>query len=77
MAASFFQVIQYRSEFEEITNRFEMPYGSNIDNIEWFIENGHRSNRLRDGFDEAMSLAIKIKEYADGCAEEVRKWKQV
>ena len=49
-----------------------MPEGSCIDTIEWFIENGHRSNSLRNGFNEAMEIAKAIKEYADGCAEEVR-----
>lgn len=61
-----------RTEFEEATKDFNMPEGSCIDTIEWFIENGHRSNSLRNGFNEAMEIAKAIKEYADGCAEEVR-----
>ena len=61
-----------RTEFEETTKDFNMPEGSCIDTIEWFIENGHRSNSLRNGFNEAMEIAKAIKEYADGCAEEIR-----
>ena len=54
-----------------------MPQGSDIDNIEWFLENGHRSNSLRNGFKEAKNIAEKIKEYADGCTKEIRKRKSV
>ena len=49
-----------RTEFEEATKDFNMPEGSCIDTIEWFIENGHRSNSLRNGFDNAMQLAKEI-----------------
>ena len=38
-----------------------MPDGSAIDTIEWFLENGHRSNSLRNGFKEAKEIAKKIK----------------
>jgi hypothetical protein len=43
-----------------------MPKGSGINNIEWFIENGHKSNRLRDGFNDALECAHKIKELTYG-----------
>ena len=33
-----------------------MPEGSAIDTIEWFLENGHRSNSLRNGFKEAKEI---------------------
>ena len=78
MAASFFQVIQYRSEFEDITRDFSMSVdGSCIDTIEWFLENGHRSNSLRNGFDRAKELALAIKEYADGCTKEIGSWESI
>ena len=67
------QILSLRTEFEELTKDFNLSVsGSSIDTIEWFIENGHRSNSLRNGFNEAMEIAKAIKEYADGCAEEVR-----
>ena len=50
-----------------------MPEGSAIDTIEWFLENGHRSNSLRNGFKDAQEIAKKIKEFADGCTKETRK----
>ena len=71
------EAIQLRSEFEFITKGFNMPEGSDIDNIEWFIENGHRSNSLRKGFDTALNLAKRIKEFSDGCTKKTRTRKQV
>lgn len=58
------RIIQLRFEFEEITRGYNMEVsGSNINSIEWFIENGHRSNSLRDGFNNALNIAKKIKEF--------------
>ena len=37
-----------------------MPEGSDINTLEWFVENGHRSNSLRNGFDNAKQIAITI-----------------
>lgn len=54
-----------------------MPEGSAIDTIEWFLENGHRSNSLRNGFKEAKEIAKKIKEFSDGCTKKTRGRKQV
>ena len=71
------EAIQLRSEFEFITKGFNMPDGSSIDTIEWFIENGHRSNSLRKGFDTALNLAKRIKEFSDGCTKKTRTRKQV
>ena len=71
------EAIQLRSEFEFITKGFNMPDGSDIDNIEWFIENGHKSNSLRKGFDEAQEIAKIIKEFRDGCTKTTRTRKQI
>jgi hypothetical protein len=54
------ELLNLRYEFEEITNGYSMPDGSDINTLEWFIENGHRSNSLRNGFDDAKKLAITI-----------------
>ena len=59
------EILNTRTEFEEITKGYNMREGSDINNIKWFIENGHRSNSLRNGFDDALKLAHKIKELAD------------
>ncbi len=71
------QVIQLRSEFEFLTKNYNMSEGSDIDTIEWFLKNGHRSNSLRNGFKEAKEIAKKIKEFADGCTKKTRTRKQV
>jgi hypothetical protein len=60
------EILRLRSDFEDITSGYSMPAGSDIDTINWFIENGHRSNSLRNGFDDAKKIAQTIKEYYDG-----------
>ena len=58
----FFQSLNLRSDFEEITRNFNMNGhgGSDINTLEWFVENGHRSNSLRNGFNDALEIAEKI-----------------
>lgn len=64
------EILNIRSDFEELTRGYNMPEGSSINTINWFVENGHRSNSLRNTFDDAMKLAIRIKELADECTKE-------
>ena len=71
------EVLLLRSEFEFTTKTYNMPEGSDIDTIEWFIENGHRSNSLRRGFKKALNIAKTIKEFNDGCTKKTRTRKQV
>ena len=71
------EVIRLRNWFEEYTEGYNMPEGSDIDTIEWFIENGHRSNSLRNKFKEALQIAKTIKEYYNGCAKTTRTRKQI
>ena len=61
MSYNFLQVLNKRWEFEELTSSYSMPVkGSCINTLEWFVENGHRSNSLRNGLDNAMQLAKVI-----------------
>ena len=55
------EILNTRTDFERLTRGYDMPEGSDINTIEWFIENGHRSNRLRNGFDDAIKCEHKIK----------------
>lgn len=71
------QVIKLRSDFEEVTKGYNMPEGSDINTINWFLKDGHRSNSLRDGYKEAKEIAKIIKEYSDGCTKATRTRKQV
>ncbi len=73
------EILTLRTDFEDIIKDFNMGCqvmqghsSSDINTIEWFIEHGHRSNSLRNGFNEAMTIAKTIKEYSDGCTEEIR-----
>ena len=55
------ELLMLRTEFEEITSGYNMPVtGSDINSLEWFVENGHRSNSLRNGFDNAKQIAKTI-----------------
>ena len=43
------QCLFLRAIFEELTRNYNMPDGSDIDTIKWFIKNGNKSNSLRGG----------------------------
>ena len=70
----FFTLFNLRSEFEDISSDFNMPvFGSDINTLQWFVENGFRSNRLRIGYDRAIEIAnIILAEYNDGRTHERR-----
>ena len=61
---SLMQLLNLRSEFEKLTQNFFLsvdPWpGSCINTLKWFVEHGHRSNSLRNGFDDAKQIAEKI-----------------
>ena len=61
-------ILNMRTEFEDITENYNMNghAGSSINSLNWFLENGHKSNSLRNGFDNAKKIAMSIKEYYDG-----------
>jgi len=62
-----FQILNLRTEFDEITRDYTMRENNScIDTIEWFIGNGYRSNRLRNGYKRAKEIAQVIKEYSNG-----------
>ena len=55
------ELLMLRTKFEEITSGYNMSFeGSDINTLEWFVENGHRSNSLRNGFDDAKQIAKTI-----------------
>ena len=61
---SLMQLLNLRSEFEGLTQNFFLsvdPWpGSCINTLKWFVEHGHRSNSLRNGFEDAKQIAEKI-----------------
>ena len=71
------QSLFLRATFEELTRTYNMPEGSDIDTIEWFIKNGNKSNSLRNGYKRVLNIAKIIKEFSDGCTKKTRTRKQV
>ena len=71
------QCLFLRTLFEELTRNYNMPEGSDIDTIKWFIKNGNKSNSLRNEYKRALNIAKIIKEFSDGCAKKTRTRKQV
>ena len=61
--ANFFDILNLRSQWEELVQDFNMDedrkHGT-IDNIKWFIDHGLVGNRFRKGYDEAHDIAETI-----------------
>ena len=68
------ELLNYRTQFEEITSDFKLDCtGSSINTLKWFVENGHKSNSLRNGYQKAYEIAEAIiTEYENGRTEETR-----
>ena len=71
------ELLNLRTRFEEVTQDFKFEYGgphgldligqSDINSLKWFVENGHKSNSLRNGYQEAYEIAEAIiTEYENG-----------
>ena len=62
------ELLNLRTRFEEATSEFKLDrQGSDINTLKWFIENGHKSNSLRNGYQEAYEIAEAIiTEYEHG-----------
>ena len=61
MRLSVAELLTLRYKFEELTKNYTMPeHESHIDIIKWFVEEGYKSNSLRNGFKEALIIAEKI-----------------
>ena len=71
------QCLFLRAIFEELTRNYNMPDGSDIDTIKWFIKNGNKSNSLRNEYKRALNIAKIIKEFSDGCTKKTRKRKSI
>tara|TARA_B100001094_G_C17410172_1_gene429813 strand:- start:152 stop:361 length:210 start_codon:yes stop_codon:yes gene_type:complete len=66
--------LNLRTQFEETTEDFKLEQrGSDINTLKWFVENGHKSNSLRDGYQMAFEIAETIiTEYENGRQEDNR-----
>jgi hypothetical protein len=70
------ELLNLRTRFEEATEDFKLDHvGSDINSLKWFVENGHKSNSLRNGYQEAYEIAEAIvTEYENGRTKEARAW---
>tara|TARA_B100001250_G_C19269477_1_gene558431 strand:- start:104 stop:367 length:264 start_codon:yes stop_codon:yes gene_type:complete len=54
-----------RYQWEEMVAKFNLPgerEQGTINNLKWFVKNGHKANSLRNGFKDAKKLAEEILE---------------
>ena len=71
MNKSVAELLNLRFQFEQITENFSMPRNeSDIDILKWYVEEGYKSNSLRDGFDDALNIAKQIIGELDGTSKE-------
>jgi len=68
------ELLNLRTRFEEAIGDFKLEsYGSDINSLKTFIETGHKSNSLRDGYQMAYEIAEAIiTEYENGRQENNR-----
>ena len=61
MNKSVAELLNLRFQFEQITENYTMPrHGSDIDILEWYIDEGYKSNSLRNGYNDALNIAKQI-----------------
>ena len=71
MNKSVAELLNLRFQFEQLTENFNMPRNeSDIDILKWYVEEGYKSNSLRDGFDDALNIAKQIIGELDGPSKE-------
>ena len=58
---SVFELLVLRTEWEDIVRNYKfIGKDGTIDNLILFLENGHKGNRFRQGFDRATEIAKTI-----------------
>ena len=58
---SVFEILNLRTEWEELARGFiGIKKDGTIDSLQEFVKNGHRKNRFRAGFNEAIDIAERI-----------------
>ena len=56
-----FELLNLRSEWEETVRGFKrVNKESTLENLQTFVDNGYKSNRLRPKYEQAMEIAQKI-----------------
>ena len=71
MYKSVAELLNLRFQFEQITENYTMPrHGSDIDILEWYIDEGYKSNSLRNGYNDALNIAKQIVGELNGPSKE-------
>ena len=73
------ELLNLRTRFEDVTTDFKFESnehpGSCINTLKWFVESGHKSNSLRNGYQEALEIAEAIvTEYEHGRGRNQEGW---
>ena len=65
MKMTVFELLELRFEWEEIARHFRStPQQGTLDNLQRFVDTGHKANRFRDGYARAVEIANIIIEQA-------------
>ena len=71
MNKSVAELLNLRFQFEQITENYTVPrHGSDIDILEWYIDEGYKSNSLRNGYNDALNIAKQIVGELNGPSKE-------
>lgn len=55
------EMLNLRYQWETLAADFKLDtYDGTIQNLKMFIKEGHKNNRFREGFDEAVTIAEAI-----------------
>jgi len=60
MTLSLASLLNLRTEYEAIINRYKIPNeykNSTIDSVTWFLSHGRKPNRLRPSYIRAVTIA--------------------
>jgi len=61
---SVFEILNLRSEWENIARNLNTDIDSSISGLESFISYSYKSNRFKSGWKEAMEIAERIVDYS-------------
>ena len=59
---SVFEILNLRSQWEELARNLNTDIDSSISGLKSFIEHSYKSNRFKEGWAEAMEIAKQIVE---------------
>lgn len=57
---SVFQILNLRSQWEELARNLNTDIDSSIQGLQSFVEHSYKNNRFKSGWDEAMYIAETI-----------------